>query len=304
MVQITKFDRVDVDELRVRVLVENSVQMGHPRFRALHGLSMLVQSRYEDHWTNVLWDVGADPDVLFNNMQAMGIDPATIDCVVLSHNHSDHTGGLPKVIQRIGTPCLPVVTHPAASRITFANRPHIRGGAVKDVSRQEVEAAGGSLLAVSEPLEVAPGLLTSGYIERTTGEPTGLSTKTLEPDGTWHEDEVPDDLALVARVKGQGLVIITGCSHSGTVNIIRHCMKMTGENRLSAAIGGFHLVGASEDRVAWTIEEFKNVQPNLIASGHCTGFDAEAAFRQAFGKRYRHMSVGATFTFPESEVSL
>ena len=59
----------------MRVLVENSIPMGNTQFRALHGLSMLVQSTYEGSRTNVLWDVGADPDVLFNNMQEMEIDP-------------------------------------------------------------------------------------------------------------------------------------------------------------------------------------------------------------------------------------
>ena len=299
MAALTRFDILDVDELRVRVLVENSIPMGNTQFRALHGLSMLVQSTYEGSRTNVLWDVGADPDVLFNNMQEMEIDPGQIDCIALSHNHSDHTGGLPKVIERIGIPGLPVIAHPAASRVTFTNRPHIRGGAEKDVRKEVIESAGGSFLAVSEPLEIAPGLFTSGYIERVTGEPTGLRTRVLEPDGTWHEDEVPDDLALVARVKGEGLVIVTGCSHSGIVNIIRHCTKITGKKKVSGIIGGFHLASATGDRIAWTIEEMVKTEPELVASGHCTGFDAEAALRQAFGKRYRHMTVGAEFVFPQ-----
>jgi len=299
MERLTKFDILDLDELRVQVLVENSVQMGPPGLRAAHGLSMLVQSRYENEWASVLFDVGSDPDILFGNMAVLGIDPSIINCIVLSHDHGDHTGGLPKVIQRIGKSRLPVVTHPASGRTIFGNRPHIYGGRVKDVDAERIEEAGGSLLPASEPLEIAPGLFTSGYIERTTKEPTGLDRKVLEPDGTWHEDEVADDLSLVAKVKGQGLVVLTGCAHAGVVNILRHCRKIAGQDRVSALAGGFHLVTAKDDRIAWTIEEFKAAGLDFIASGHCTGFDAEASLRQAFGRKYRHICAGAKICFPQ-----
>lgn len=298
MERLTKFEILDVDELRIRVLVENSIQLGDRRYRALHGLSMLVQTRCQDQWSNVLLDVGSDPDVLFGNMEAMGLSPSSVDCIVLSHNHWDHTTGLPEVIRKIGKPGLSVVTHPASARVTFRHLPHISGGIVRDVGLAEIEAAGGSLLAFKEPVEVAPGLFTTGYVERVTGEPTGIAANVLEPDGTWHEDDIADDMSLVARVKGLGLVIMTGCAHAGVVNILRHCLRIAGETKVHAIIGGFHLVAADEKRVAWTISEFGKIQPDLIASGHCTGFDAEAAFRQAFGKKYTHMTVGTRFAFP------
>jgi 7,8-dihydropterin-6-yl-methyl-4-(beta-D-ribofuranosyl)aminobenzene 5'-phosphate synthase len=42
----------------------------------------------------VLFDTGADPEIFEYNFKKMGIDAQKIDCVVISHEHGDHTNGL------------------------------------------------------------------------------------------------------------------------------------------------------------------------------------------------------------------
>lgn len=286
-----------LDELQATILVENTAPMAD-RLRAVHGLSMLVRTRCEGHESNVLFDVGGDPDVLLNNMEALRVDPSIVDCVVLSHNHWDHARGLPRMLKAIGRPSIPVVVHPAAFRLNFYNRPRLRVTSAFRRDQEAIEEAGGVILPVSEPLEVCTGLFTSGHVERVTGEPTGVATKVLADDGTWGEDPVDDDQFLWASVKGQGVVILTGCSHSGIVNILRHTMKIASTDKISAVIGGFHLIRAPEERIARTIGEFRSAGVDLVSSGHCTGFDAAAAMRQAFGDKYRPMSVGERFVFP------
>ena len=91
---------------------------------------------------------------------------------------------------------------------------------------------------------------------------------------------------------------MTGCSHSGIVNILRHAMKTAAATKVSAVIGGFHLIGAKQERIAWTINEFKKAGVELVASGHCTGFDAAVAMRQALGDKYKPLAVGERFVFP------
>ncbi len=188
--------------------------------------------------------------------------------------------------------------HPAAFRLTFAQRQGLYVVSTLAQDRAVIEAAGGVFIPVSEPLEVAPGLFTSGTVARETGESTGVDTLTVEADGTWHEDPIMDDLSLVARVKGEGLAIFTGCSHAGILNILRHCTKTSGEESIALVMGGFHLMSANEERLAWAVSEFSALKPRLLVSGHCTGFEAEAAMRQAFGKSYRHMFVGQTVRLP------
>ena len=292
-----KFPVRDVDELQVTVLVDNSAG-GVPGLLATHGLSMLVRSKFKEHWSNVLLDVGPDADVLFNNMERLRVDPSSIDCIVLSHSHYDHTGALVKTVERLGRRGLAIITHPAAFRLTFAHRPTPFVISSLAGDRSAIEAAGGVFLPVTEPLEVAPGLFTTGTVVRETGEPTGIDSKTIEDDGTWHDDVIMDDLSLVARVKGQGLAILTGCSHAGIINILRHSMKIADEKTVALVMGGFHLMSANEERLAWVVAEFSAIKPAMLVSGHCTGFQAEAAIWQAFGKAYRHMYAGQTVRLP------
>jgi 7,8-dihydropterin-6-yl-methyl-4-(beta-D-ribofuranosyl)aminobenzene 5'-phosphate synthase len=60
------------------------------RLKTAWGFACLV----EIGETTVLFDTGGDGPTLMGNMAALDIDPRRIDAVVLSHIHSDHTGGL------------------------------------------------------------------------------------------------------------------------------------------------------------------------------------------------------------------
>lgn len=286
-----------LDELKVTILTENTAPMTD-RLRAVHGLSMLVQSRHEGSEACILFDVGGHPDVLLSNMEALELDPRAVDGIVLSHNHWDHARGLPQVVRAIGRPSIPVVVHPAAFRLNFYTRPRLRVTSAFRQDQRAIEEAGGVIIPVAEPLEVCAGLFTSGHVERATGEPTGVATKVLADDGTCSPDPVDDDQFMWALVKGQGLIVLTGCSHSGIINILRHAMKISSAERISAVIGGFHLVRAAGERIAWTIDELRSAGVDLVSSGHCTGFNAAVAMRQAFGDQYRPMSVGEQFVFP------
>ncbi len=46
----------------------------------------------------ILFDTGADGDLLLANMKRLGVKPETVDAVFLSHNHSDHTGGISRFL--------------------------------------------------------------------------------------------------------------------------------------------------------------------------------------------------------------
>lgn len=62
--------------------------------------------------------------------------------------------------------------------------------------------------------------------------------------GGWAPDPlVLDDQALVISVTGKGLAVLTGCGHAGIVNICRYARRLTGDQPLYAALGGFHLNG-------------------------------------------------------------
>jgi len=295
-----RFPLETLDELKVRVIVENSsLLLSRVPVQGRAGLSLLVTARHKSTIWNTLLDVGPDPGTLIGNLTAMGVHASSINTIVLSHKHLDHSQGLTQVVRETGKKNLPIVAHPCLADPTFVTRPYLSQlGLQPGDSIEEVKAAGGVFILSKEPVEVMPGLYTSGEVPRVTGfEIVELPLRTNTCDGQVVPDQVPDDQCLIANVAGKGLVIITGCSHSGIINICKHAREITGINVIHAVIGGFHLVDGGPERVAQTIREFKAISPALLASGHCTGFDAEVEFALAFHDTYKHMTVGAQFTF-------
>jgi 7,8-dihydropterin-6-yl-methyl-4-(beta-D-ribofuranosyl)aminobenzene 5'-phosphate synthase len=106
---------------------------------------------------------------------------------------------------------------------------------------------------------------------------------------------MPDDISLAAKVKDRGIVIVTGCSHAGIINILKHTTAQ-GEP-VAGVIGGLHLVEASEERIEKTTSTLAEFLPSLVAAGHCTGFRAQAALYAKFGKKFATMGSGTVFRF-------
>ena len=287
----------EMDSLRITVLVEDSVSYDHGDLIAVHGVSYLVEANKEGIIYRTLVDVGSDPAILVHNMHSLGVIPNCIDAVVLTHCHWDHTRGLSKVLKEIGKTNLPVVAHPDIYRSVFSLTPRFRytGMDCAD-SPEHVAENGGVLLLSREPVRLADGLVTTGEIERLTdfeGSGAGIRAK----DGGIQEDNMPDDLSLVANVKDHGLVVIAGCSHAGIVNIVNQALRITGVSRISAVIGGFHLVNADSRKIEKTVDGLVQTGVGFVSAGHCTGFEAQYALRRALGERFKPMQCGSQYTF-------
>ena len=79
----------------------------------------------------------------------------------------------------------------------------------------------------------------------------------------------------MANVRGHGLVVLTGCGHAGIINILRYVRKLTGEDRIHAVLGGFHLSGRMfEPIIGATCDAFAEFAPDVLVPAHCTGWTA------------------------------
>jgi 7,8-dihydropterin-6-yl-methyl-4-(beta-D-ribofuranosyl)aminobenzene 5'-phosphate synthase len=95
-------------------------------------------------------------------------------------------------------------------------------------------------------------------------------------DGEQEADTVIEDSAIVAKTK-DGLVIITGCSHSGICNIIEYARVITGDDRILDIVGGFHLQNPSQDQLEGTIAYFKDLDSKTVHACHCTDLASKIA---------------------------
>jgi 7,8-dihydropterin-6-yl-methyl-4-(beta-D-ribofuranosyl)aminobenzene 5'-phosphate synthase len=292
-------DNGRLQSLRIKVLAEDSVGYETP-YLGQHGTAFLLVCRQGGVAKNILVDVAQNPEALLQNFERMGVAPGCVDAIVLTHCHYDHTQGLARVLRAIGKKDLPVIAHPALFRFNFITRPFLRHvGVMSGDSRRQIEASGGMLFLTKDPLEIMPGLTTTGEVERTTDfEKVGISLTTIEA-GRLQPDAMPDDLSVVARIQGRGLFIVTGCSHAGIVNIARQAIRQTGTERICGILGGLHLVEASENRIQKTVQALHELGPESIWAGHCTGFRAQAALYQRFGERFQPLFTGLTVAVGE-----
>ncbi|NJE62552.1 MBL fold metallo-hydrolase [Thermococcus sp. 21S7] len=275
--------------MRVYVLVEDYSGYESP-FLAQHGVSFLI----EEAERGILFDTGQSAEPILHNMRLLGLDPGShIDYIFLSHCHYDHTGGLLGILKAIGRR-VPVIAYPSIFRRHFVMKPYLRDVGIP-FRREEVEEFA-DLYLTAEPIEIVGGIYSTGEVRsREDFERGHIGVYTLR-DGRVMEDAIMDDMSIVAKTSG-GLVIVSGCSHAGIVSIVKHAIRMTGERRIKAVIGGFHLIEADDERIKGTVRELQKLGVEEVYTGHCTGLRAEAAFLEAYGERFHKLHSGMVVEF-------
>jgi 7,8-dihydropterin-6-yl-methyl-4-(beta-D-ribofuranosyl)aminobenzene 5'-phosphate synthase len=263
--------------------------------RAEHGFSALVTIGN----VRVLFDAGLTPDGLVENMRRLELSPGDIDIIVLSHGHWDHTTGMDGLVKQLGRPNVPVLIHPefwSRRRVALPSGPI----ELPSTSKGALEGAGFDIVEEQQPSFLLDGsLLVTGEVDRTSGFEQGFPVHEAYRDGGWQPDPlILDDQALVANVRGRGLVVITGCGHSGIVNILRYVRKLTGEDRIHAVIGGFHLSGPLFEKIIPpTCDALAELAPDHLVPCHCTGWRAIHALAARFPDAFIQNSVGTRFEF-------
>jgi 7,8-dihydropterin-6-yl-methyl-4-(beta-D-ribofuranosyl)aminobenzene 5'-phosphate synthase len=225
----------------------------------------------------VLLDTGYDRGAFLHNVKELNLGLA-VDAVVLSHGHLDHTAATVDVVKASG--CTKVFAHPGAFeekvRIDLEGKRSVMG-VPKGQGLIEIEAAGGAMFLSRDPVEIVPGLWTTGEVPRKTFETVAPKTKTRWVTGEDdHDDSIRDDLSIYADVEDFGCFVISGCAHSGPLNILNHIKQRGMFNNISGYVGGTHLAGRDQEYINATISGLQNFGLRLLAPSHCTGFKAAA----------------------------
>jgi 7,8-dihydropterin-6-yl-methyl-4-(beta-D-ribofuranosyl)aminobenzene 5'-phosphate synthase len=268
--------------------------------RAEHGFSALVTLRSGDREHRVLFDAGMTPDGAVENMRRLELRPDGIEAIVLSHGHFDHTGGMHGLARALGRTRLPVLIHPefwSRRRLAIPGRDPLE---LPTTSRAALEGAGFAVVEDSRPSFLLDGsLLVTGEVDRTTEFERGFPVHQAYHDGSWEPDPlILDDQALVAHVRGRGLVILTGCGHSGIVNVARYVQRVAGGERIHAIVGGFHLNGPLfEPIIDATCDALAAFAPDHLVPTHCTGYRAIHALAARFPGAFVQNSVGTRLEF-------
>lgn len=259
--------------MKLTVLVDNNTLIDR-YFLAEPGLSFLL----EDSGTRVLFDTGYS-DIFLKNARKMGLSLLDLDYVVLSHGHLDHSWGLEPLVRlflEAGIEKLPfrspvLIAHPLA----FESKKIEDIGEIGSLLTPKKLSEHFRMQLSSTPVWLSEKLVFLGEIPRNFSFEKGAAVGYVQDrEGNKIPDLLPDDTALAYRT-GVGLVIITGCSHSGICNITEYAKEVCGDSRVLDIIGGFHLLKPSEERMRGTLEYLKKLNPACVHACHCTDLNSK-----------------------------
>ena len=256
------------------------------------GFSALVE--VDGH--RILFDTGAHADIVYKNTQSLGIDLKMIPEVILSHSHSDHVGGLMTLRQSVLTQNAPGAlgqVHVGEGIFYPRFSEGMRGETNSSLLlKPEYEKSGGVFVVHAQPAQLYPGVWLTGPVPRKYPEHNWSGRGKVTTPAGIVEDNIPEDMALIFDTD-QGLVVLTGCGHSGVVNIIEYAQAIVRPARVHALIGGIHLFDAKAETLAWTAGKLQGFGVDNLIGAHCTGIETVYRLRHDLGLDRAHAVVGA-----------
>jgi 7,8-dihydropterin-6-yl-methyl-4-(beta-D-ribofuranosyl)aminobenzene 5'-phosphate synthase len=270
-----------VQQLKITIL---STMVADTLGKGEWGFSALVEA----DGRKILFDTGTDSTLAISNAKLFGIDLSDVKVLVLSHCHADHTGGWPVLKNHF-----PGFDTTYTGEGFFLARYHKNNSfwysRSNDSARYVTE--GGHVKVLSTFTQIYPGIYLTGPVPRKFDEKNYLIGPQIMSGGNLIQDDVPEDMSMIFSTS-KGLVILSGCSHSGIINTLDYTQKNLAGN-LYAAIGGFHLYAATDDRIKWTAGKLKQAGIVNFIGAHCTGLNTVYEIRQLCGLKRENCVVGA-----------
>ena len=245
----------------------------------------------------VLFDAGNYADTVLRNIRVLDVDLSCVTDVVLSHWHPDHMGGLVTLFEntRPKNPNAMKRIHVAEGFFRSRRNVSSSGDAERNQMikvRKQLEAEGVEFRIYSEATEILPSIWITGPIERTHAEKTYPTFVDVKIDGEWVEDYVPDSQGLTI-VTPEGPIVLLGCGHSGSVNLLEQVQRDIQDHSIHALMGGMHLHSATDEALDWTAKKLIDIGVQNLMAGHCTGVEPMFRLREGLSLTRKTAVIGA-----------
>ncbi|MFX1418120.1 MAG: MBL fold metallo-hydrolase [Promethearchaeota archaeon] len=236
---------------------------------------------------------------IINNSEVFKVNLNLIDKLILSHGHYDHFGGLEKIIPQLKEDCeiyLNPECYYQTHQIIFKEGKDItledlnisldkliENGFItkhrkypllnKDMISNLVKKHNIKIIETREPQKLHKGIITSGIIDIFDESEVTKGRYVSDNKNQFKIYKARDEISIYINIRDKGLVILTGCAHTGILNTIKHAQKLTGIKKVNAIIGGFHKANVSIEDIEKTIQFIEDLDPEVTCGMHCTGFE-------------------------------
>ena len=287
--------------MRITTLVENRTR--NPRLKAEHGLSFLIESG----GLKILSDTGQSR-AFMENAETLGVDLAGVDALVISHAHYDHGGGIAHFFETNSTVPVYMSTH-VQNAFYAIGGPKIDGVIAASTNPRYIglppslfERTISPFIFVTENTTISKGIHILSDIGRAHPSPPGNGSLYEERDSRLEPDTFRHELLLVVA-EADGMVLFSGCGHSGILNMIDAARRHLPHTPIKAIVGGLHLIPMADDKagpahadyVETLAQALVETEVGVIYTGHCTGDAALKILKRHLNNRVAGLHCGARF---------
>ena len=261
---------------------------------------------YESDTESVLFDTGFHEDTVIHNAEILGKDLSKVEKVILSHYHSDHTGGLLKLRRTYKEVNNKAFTKVYVARGFFNQRFALDGSKVGPGNyadsmkwKKDAEKLGINFIILDNHYEVSTNIFATGTVERSVEKyngPEGLVVKDIKSN-EFIPDIIVDDQSA-GMLTDNGWIMMSGCGHSGIINTAKKLQSIQNVP-IYGALGGFHLFKATDQVIDKTANWLKDHGMTKFMGGHCTGIYAAERVADIIGisrENLSHTAIGSVLT--------
>lgn len=271
-------------------LVDNSRLENRTDLIVERGLSLYVNTMGKQ----ILFDVGSSK-AFCDNAAALNIKIQDVDAAVISHRHHDHCNGITHFLDR--NSMAQVYFRECEGKDYYFKAFGFKSNV--GIDKDLLVKAKRQLSFINKITEIFPNVFLITNLSSRYKQPKGNKYLYADSGQGFTHDTFDHELLMVIK-ESDGLIVFTGCAHSGVLNMVETAVKLFPNIRIKAVVGGFHLVGLPLfNSIGGSKEDIEAIGKSLLTypidklyTGHCTGMKAFGLLKKVLGKKLEHFPTG------------